>query len=422
MLLLERIRRSRASVSEVIYMKIAEINSVYRGSTGKIACQIAEKAINGRQQVMLCVPKGRHNKTAPAEYIRLFGSRFSEDIHIILYRLTGFTGCFSRFSTKRLLKTFDRYKPDLIHLHNLHNCYINLKMLFGYIKKRNIPVIWTLHDCWAFTGRCPHFIMSKCDKWKTGCADCPYPKSAYPQTFFDRTDKMYRLKKEWFTGIEKLTLVTPSRWLADLVKSSFLKDYPVKVINNGIDLSVFKPTESDFRQRRQIGEKFMLLGVADSWGRRKGLDVFSTLAKTLDGSKYQIVLVGTDAESENLLPDNIICIPRTQNQQQLAEIYTAADLFVNPTREENYPTVNMESIACGTPVLTFKTGGSPECIDETCGAAVDCDDTEALIAEIICICEEKPYTPDACLKRAKAFDKDKLFGEYLNLYENRICI
>ena len=218
-----------------------------------------------------------------------------------------------------------------------------------------------------------------------------------------------------------MTIVTPSQWLADLVKKSFLKDYPVKVINNGIDLSVFKPTESDFRQKHGIGDKYMLLGVADSWGARKGLDVFIELSNRLDAAKYQIVLVGTNEVVDKQLPDNIISVHRTQDQKELAGIYSAANLFVNPTREENYPTVNMESIACGTPVLTFRTGGSPEIPDETCGAVVDCDDIDALESEIIRITKEKPFSQEACLKRAEAFDKDKLFREYVDLYENRIC-
>ena len=216
-----------------------------------------------------------------------------------------------------------------------------------------------------------------------------------------------------------MTIATPSQWLADLVKKSFLKDYPVKVINNGIDLSVFKPTESDFRQKNGIGDKYMLLGVADGWGARKGLDVFVELSKRLNPAKYQILLVGTNDSVDKQLPDNIISVHRTQNQKELVEIYTAADLFVNPTREENYPTVNMESIACGTPVLTFRTGGSPEILDETCGSAVVCDDIDALELEITRIAEEKPFTMENCLIRAKQFDKNERFKEYIGLYQNK---
>ena len=228
---------------------------------------------------------------------------------------------------------------------------------------------------------------------------------------------MWRLKKRWFSGVKNLTVVTPSQWLAELVRQSFLKNYPVQVINNGIDLSVFNPTPSDFRKRNKISDdKYLLLGVAFDWGVRKGLDVFIELSKRLS-DQYQIVLVGTDSAVDAQLPKNIISIHKTQNQKELAEIYSAADLFVNPTREENYPTVNMESIACGTPVLTFRTGGSPEIVDDTCGYVVDCDDVDAMEREIRRITVNSPYTKEQCVLKAKSYDMNLKFEEYLKLYE-----
>ena len=227
---------------------------------------------------------------------------------------------------------------------------------------------------------------------------------------------MWKLKRRWFTGIENCTIVTPSQWLADLVKQSFLKNYPIKVINNGIDLSVFKPMESSFREKHGLLGRKIVLGVAFGWDNRKGLDVFINLSSRLSDD-YQIVLVGTDYNVDKLLPSNIISIHRTQNQKELAEIYTAADVFVNPTREENYPTVNMESIACGTPVITFRTGGSPEIIDGFCGSVVDCDDVDAMEIEICRICEKGIYSQENCLVRAKSFDMNSRFDEYIDLFE-----
>lgn len=397
-------------------MKTVLINSCNFGSTGNIMLEIAETAENGGYTAAVCYPQSRDNSRKQKEKDFVIGTRFSRNIHLQLAGITGLNGCFSYFSTLKLLKKLDKVKPDIIHLHNLHNCYINLSMLFKYIKKHNIKTVWTLHDCWAFTGHCPHFDMIGCDKWKTGCYSCPQYKE-YPKSLFDNSKYMYRLKKKWFTGIKDMTIVTPSEWLAGLVKESYLKDYPVKVINNGIDLNVFKPTESDFREKYALENKYIVLGVAFGWGRRKGLDVFVELARRLDKEKYKIVLVGTDDNIDKLLPDNIISIHRTQNQTELAEIYTAADVFANPTREENYPTVNMESVACGTPVVTFNTGGSPEMFDETCGAAVAKDDNDAMYNEIIRICEAKPYSMEACIKKAKGFDKNEKFGEYIRLYE-----
>jgi glycosyltransferase involved in cell wall biosynthesis len=214
-----------------------------------------------------------------------------------------------------------------------------------------------------------------------------------------------------------MTIVTPSVWLSNLVKESYLKDYPVKVINNGIDLGVFKPTESDFRAKNGLDGKFIILGAASIWEQRKGIDVFIELAKRLD-DRFKIVLVGTNDEDDKILPDNILSIHRTSDQKELAEIYTAADLFFNPTREENYPTVNMESIACGTPVMTFKTGGSPEIIDDKTGVVVD-DDIDAVEQKIISIYETGPFDPEDLAQRAKSFSADDKFAQYLRLFASK---
>lgn len=397
---------------------IISINAVPYGSTAKIMVGIANLCkLNGIENITT-TGYSYHPIKMPETNINI-GNVFDKSFNLIFSRLTGYHGFFSKRVTKQFLKKIEKLSPDTIHLHNVHGNFLNIPMLFDYIKTHHIRVIWTLHDCWSFTGRCPHFIMTKCDKWKTGCGNCPYPKESYPQAIVDKTAKMWRLKKKWFTGIDDMTIVTPSQWLADLVKESFLKDYPVKVINNGIDLSVFKPIESDFRQKHGLGDKYMLLGVADSWGAGKGLDVFVELTKRVDPEKYQIVLVGTNDSVDKQLPDKIISVHRTQNQKELAEIYTAADLLVNPTREEVLGLVNIEALACGTPVVTFNSGGSPECVDETCGSVVACDDIDALESEIIRISEEKPFAVENCLRRARQFDQNERFKEYIELYKNK---
>ena len=402
-------------------MRIAEINIAMDGSTGKIMLQIAQTARNDGYEVKTFSPvvfsKVKKNKSVlPKEHME-FGFFFENGVHRCLGTLLGYNGCFSHFGTWQLIRQLERFQPDIIHLHNLHGFCINLPMLFRYIKRNNIRVVWTLHDCWPFTGHCPYFMMAECDRWKTGCHHCPQPR-VYPRMYLDTSKRMYTLKKKWFSGVKNMTLVTPSDWLEDLTKQSFLKDYPVEVINNGIDLDVFQPTSSDFRNRYGITQdKHILLGVTFGWNARKGLDVFIELAKRLDSS-YQIVLVGTDDRVDVQLPTNIISIHRTQNQKELAEIYSSADLFVNPTREDNYPTVNMECLACGTPVLTFRTGGSPEIVDGTCGCVVDCDNVDAMEKEIQRICVEHPYSRSACCKRAISFDMNEKFQKYLSLYEN----
>lgn len=389
--------------------KIVQINTTCGiGSTGKICVGISEVLLDKKiENFILCSRSNEYKLGVPCanpKYIKL---------QTLKSKMVGNYGFNSKEATRKIIDELKRIQPNIVHLHNIHGHDCSLEILFKYFRKNKTKLIWTFHDCWAFTAYCPHFTMMKCDKWKTQCHQCVQRKEF--SWFFDRSKSIFEKKKSLFSGLD-LTIVTPSQWLADLVGQSFLKDYPVQVINNGINLDVFQPTESDFRKRYGLENKKIVLGVAFDWGVRKGLDVFVDLAHRLDDS-YQIVLVGTNDTVDKQLPANIISIHRTQNQQELAEIYSAADVFVNPTREENYPTVNMESLACGTPVLTFRTGGSPEMVDETCGSVVGCDDTDALAQEVIRICEEEPYPRKACVKKAQAFDQKERFKEYVKLYD-----
>ena len=400
-------------------MRIAIINMVPNGSTGKIMLQTAQVAREEGHEVRtfsteIYSVKGRSEKFVAKDHY-LWGSFYENMVHYCFGSVLGQNGCYSKAGTRRLVQELKAFQPHVLHLHNLHSFCINLPILFDYIREYNVRTIWTLHDCWAFTGKCPNFDMAGCDKWKTGCHHCPQ-LAGYPKSRIDNSERMYQMKKSWFSDVENMTLVTPSNWLAGLVGESFLKDYPVQVIHNGLDHSVFKPTASDFREKYHCEEKKILLGVAFGWSERKGLDVFLKLAERLDDC-YQIVLVGTNETVDKQLPERIISIHTTQNQQELAKIYSAADLLVNPTREENFPTVNLEALACGTPVLTFRTGGSPETIDETCGAVVEKNDVEAMEQQIIEICTHTPFSSDACLKRAARFNMYDRFGEYVKLYE-----
>lgn len=400
-------------------MRIVQINGGAKGSTGKIMMGIAEVARAQGHEVMCASPITTTNRDAGEDcgYYRI-GTFNSRRLNVALARITGFNGCFAWFETYKLLKKIDEFKPDIIHLHNLHDSYINLPMLFSYIKKHNVPTVWTLHDCWAFTGQCPHFTIAKCDKWKVGCHNCPQYKE-YPASLYDNTKKMWQLKKKWFTGVKNMTIVTPSEWLAGLARESYLKQYPIEVINNGIDLNVFKPTHSNFRKQYGIpGDKYIVLGVSFAWGYRKGLDCFVEMAEKLD-ERYQIVLVGTDDEIDKNLPQSIISIHRTQNQKELAEIYSAADVFTMPTREENYPTVNMEAIACGTPVVTFDTGGCAETVDTSTGIIVSVNEIDKLIEAIDVISQEQ-INPEVYKKKVRNYSQDLKYMEYLELYSHVI--
>ena len=390
-------------------MKLVQINTLFgSGSTGKICLAVSNLLDEeGIENYTLYAsghsdsPKGKRYMTGKEVKLQALKSR-----------IFGNYGMNSTAATKRILAELDRICPDIIHLHNLHGHNCDLRLLFSYIRRKGIRVFWTFHDCWAFTGYCPHYDMVGCDKWKTGCKSCIQRKRY--SWFFDRSAALYEKKKTLLQDLD-ITVITPSRWMADQVKESFLKDYPVKVIHNGIDLSVFRPRESDFRKTYGIGDKFLLLGVSFEWGQRKGLDVFLRLAETLD-ERFQIVLVGTNENIDKTLPKNIISIHRTNDQQALAEIYTAADLLLNPTREENFPTVHLESLACGTPILSFNTGGCKETFDESCGTHVPKDDFGAFLSAILRIEATKPYSSEACTTYATRFDQGNSFRSYVSLY------
>lgn len=391
-------------------MRVLQINTVYpQGSTGKIALGIHDLC---KEQGIECYTAYRYESSDKMPEDTVTVSSYL-DCHIH-NRLSGWTmlqGCFSRLKTRNFLRWVRSYNPDIVHLHNIHGSFINHKLLFRYLKKHQPRVIWTLHDCWTFTGGCAYYDMVECDKWQTACFSCPQKTG-----FFDGAKRMHRLKKEWFSGVNDMTLVANSEWTASQAKQSYMKQYPVKVIYNGIDLSVFKPTQSDFRQRYGLEGKKIVLGVAFGWGKRKGLDVFVELAKRLP-DEYRIVLVGTSEQVDKQLPDNILSIHRTQNQRELAEIYTAADVFANPTREEAFGLVNIEALACGTGGVTFRTGGSPECYDDTCGIVVEKNDVDAMEREIRRICDTKPYASDSCVKFAQDFDMYARYQEYVDLYK-----
>lgn len=393
--------------------KIVEINGINYASTGNIAINIAQKAKTEGYDMYLFFRNSRLGNKRKQDNQFLIGTWIDRIISERLSYIFGLNGYFNVINTYLFIKKLKKINPDLIHLHSLCDNFINIDMFFNYIIKNNIPVIWTLHDNWPFTGRC---AQNRCEKWQEGCGNCPH-FDYYPKTLFlDNSKKVLQKRSKLYNRLNNLTIVTPSKWLGDLVHKSIFKDkYPVKVINNGIDLSIFKPVKSNFSIKHNIQDKYIILGVAYYWDYSKGLDVFVELSKRLN-DKYQIVLVGTNDEIDKLLPHNIISIHRTNSKEELVEIYSAADLFVNPTRDENYPTVNMEAIACGTPVLTFETGGSAEIITNKCGSSVKTGDINSLEKEIIRI-NKNPYKKQDCLKHAKSFDMNDKFDEYVKLYD-----
>lgn len=307
------------------------------------------------------------------EHLQRIASHPEVCLDALQTRLDGKPGFHSKAITRRLLKKLDEIDPDVVHLHLLLGYYINVEMMFEWLSAHRCKVVWTLHDCWAFTGHCIHFTYVKCDQWRTGCAcgaACPQ-KRTYPETFAGdgAVRWSYEQKKRLFTMLppERVQLITPSQWLADLTKQSFLSKYDVKVVHNTINKEVFKPTPSDFRERYGLENRFVVLGVASKWSERKGLADFVRLAKDLDSACFAVVLVGLSEKQITQVKtsaEHIVALPRTSTPQELAVAYTAADVFFNPTTEDNYPTVNLEAEACGTPVVTYDTGGCRETVKD----------------------------------------------------------
>lgn len=396
-------------------MKILQlITNISEGSVSKIAKDLADTINNSNNSCLIAYGRG---KNAGDYDVVKIGNMFEVYTHAFMTRITDAAGFFSKKGTRDLIKKIDEYKPDIIHLHCLHGYYINIKILFKYIKNKNIPVVWTFHDCWAFTGHCVHFDDCGCQKWKTGCYNCSQ-KRAFPNSFFwDNSKVNYQTKKTLFLGVNNLTIVTPSEWLEKITKDSFFSNNKIVTINNGIDIESFKYTESTLREKYKINDKKIVLGVANTWNESKGLNIFFDLSDKLDG-KYQIVLIGISTEEIGDWGRKIICINKTTNKKELAQWYSVADVFVNPTLEDNYPTVNLEAIACGTPVVTFETGGSAECLKYGVGASVKKNDIEALKNKIEYFCE--CYHADKSTGNYDLISKDYCFNKYLELYRE-IC-
>ncbi len=346
------------------------------------------------------------------------GSRVENTIHRYFSWITDLQDCGTIFGTLNFIRKIEKYNPDLIHLHDIVGWYLNIDILFTYLKWKKRPVIWTFHDCWAFTGRCIYFDFVKCDRWKIGCGECPQ-LSYMPGTWYvDHSAWNFRRKKRLFLNIDNLNIVTPSQWLADLTKESFFKTCPVHVINNGIDLNIFKPTKGEIFNRFKALNKKIVLGVAAVWSPRKGKETLIKLAREL-GDDYLILLVGASEYEVPTDTTNIMAYPRTHNPEELAELYTVANVFANPTLEDNFPTVNLEALACGTPIVTYNTGGSPECVDQYTGRVIPQEsfvEFKEAILEVISHGKERFF--EACITKSKEYNMWCKLNEYVDLYKN----
>ena len=400
-------------------MKLLQINvCANSGSTGRIAESIGRFVMsNGWESV---IAYGRYANKSENQLIKI-GNKLDMIVHGILTRIfdNHSFGFSSRRATLNFIKEIDRIKPNIIHIHNSHGYYLNTEILFNYLSKKDIPIIWTQHDCWAFTGHCSHFDFVGCDKWKTECHNCPQ-KNEYPKSLLnDRSRKNYHNKKKIFNSLNNLTIVSVSKWLSEKVNESFLKNYNSKVIYNGVDLKLFYPKKSrtEIDEKHSLNGKYLLLGVATTWSERKGLQDFVKLSKLLDNT-FVIVLIGLDKNQLENLPENIIGLDRTESQEELCSFYSSADLFLNLSVEETFGLTTAEALSCGVPSIVYNVTACPELISEETGFVVERQDINELFNTIKKIKDiGKSQFTSACRNRAiSLFDENKVNLEYFNLY------
>lgn len=398
-------------------MKVLMINSVCGiRSTGRICTDIADELMANGHECKIAYGR-EHVPEKYADIAVRIGTDWDVKLHGLKSRLLDRHGYGSKAATRKFIRWVKEYDPDVIHLHNIHGYYINIRVLFRYLKTCGKKIVWTFHDCWPFTGHCSYFSWSGCTQWKDcACTEChntkAYPKSA----FMNRAKRNFAEKEKLFTQIPNLTIVTPSAWLAGLVGESFLREIPVEVIHNGVDLSAFSPEAGGTAlEKYGLQGKKIVLGVASTWDGRKGLRDFVKLSSLLP-EEYRVVLVGLSQAQIEALPGNVTGIARTNNVQELAELYASAEVFCNPTYEDNFPTTNIEALACGTPVITYRTGGSPESLDETSGWVLEKRDVQG-IADTILKIQDRAAFRKCCAERGLRFDKARMCRDYLEIYE-----
>lgn len=409
-------------------MKLVQINICDFGSTGRIMRQIHDTATKNGIESWCFYGKGKQSE----ENNRMI--KFSTPLDYYSHVFAGLVfdryGFGSKWDTQRLIEYLKDIKPDIIHLHNIHSFVLNLEMLFEYIKYSNIKVVWTLHDSWSFTAFCGNPEFHNCEKWKYECSNCPHRLSKQGRKrrsiFYDYSRTAFRRKKNAFCDVNNISIVSPSNWLKKNVEQSYLNYGELKTIHNGVDLDVFNPNVIEIPEgkneiRRNYGiptDCNLLLGVASVWTDAKGLNTFFQMGKMINDNT-KILLVGLNDSQMKSLPENIIGVKRIENVVDLAKLYAISDVFINPTLADTFPTVNMESLACGTPVVTYNTNGSPESVGEGCGYVVEQGNTKILLEmakKAISSCDR-----EVCRRYAeKSFDFNTTIEKYFNLYKEKL--
>ena len=402
---------------------LLQINPVLRvnTSTGRIMQEIGELAMQHGWRSCIAYSKGRDGiKSCQSEVIPV-GNKWSTIWHGLETRLFDRHGLASNEATRLFVKQIQELKPDVIHIHNIHGYFLNYQILFDFLAKSNIPVVWTVHDCWLYTGHCYYYSYAGCNKWQTGCGHCPQKKEFPASWLIDRSHQNYEDKKQAFTSLplDQLTIVPVSEWIREEMQHSFFRNNQFHVIHIGINTNIFNIYNPEqVKQKYGLNGKHILLGVASIWSREKGFDDCIQMADLLHPDEM-LVLVGVRPEQQKKLKKNMLGIPRTENIHQLAELYAAADAFINPTWQDNYPTVNLEAIACGTPVVTYRTGGSIEVITDQTGFIVPQGNVKEMLEAARLISQRgKAYYQQPCRTYAlENFRKEDRYQDYLDLYD-----
>ena len=403
--------------------KLLHINPVLRTSTstGRIIQEIGTVAMASGWDNYIAYSKGRDGVMPSASKLIPVGSKLSVALHGLITRFLDMHGLGSVLATKKFVKEIERLQPDVIHIHNIHGYFLNYKVLFDYLSKTDIPVIWTVHDCWLYTGHCYHYASAGCEKWRTHCEKCPQKRAFPTSLWIDRSRQNFADKRDAFTSLKNLTIVTVSEWMKGEMSHSFLRECNFKVIHNGINLDVFdvQPDDKAVREKYSLGDKKIILGLASIWSKEKGWDDFVKMSEMLSDDEV-IVMVGVTEKQQEQLPNGVVGIRRTENVRQLAELYSAATAFVNPTWQDNYPTVNLEAIACGAPVVTYRTGGSVEAVTEDTGYVVEQGDVAGLLKAVRDIKNngKEQYTAKCRAYALANFRKEERYADYLKLYED----
>ena len=395
-------------------MKVLQLNSICgNGSTGKIVTDLHDVLIEKGNECKIAYGLGSASRVDLDDTF-YFGSKIDYYIHNLASRFTDRAGFYSRIQTKKLVEFIDSYNPDLIHIHNIHGFFLNIELLFNALKSGKRKVVWTLHDCWPFTGHCAHYSDNNCYKWRTQCFDCQ-AKNRYPKSyFFSQAKRNFEDKRRIFLGVADLEITTPSKWLKNQVEESFLGHYPVTVVNNGIDLNVFKYKSNDFKEKYGLASKKIILGVSSAWIPQKGFSDFVKLSRMLSDD-YVIVIVGMEPNKE--LPPNIIVFPTIYDQTKLVEVYSAADVYVSFSVEETFGIPTIEAIACGTPVVTYDKTALPEPVNDKCGIVVKAGDVESVYMAIKKCTELNRVVVS---KEAERYDRAKKYDEFIEIYQRMI--